>query len=728
MGRAMLRWRSITRLAALFVTAQLTVAATRAEEYEITLNSGSVFTIELDDQTINWTDVTAEGQLKEQPLKLSEVKTLVLSRAPASNQIAKLRRLILMLDSEDYQAREQAELELADPQLQSRATGLLQAKVKDNNSSAELRYRALRVLSHFKRSSPAGDTEFDYATLSDDTSLEGDAGDFSLRGSLRGAEVQLARPQIRMIRNLALPQTPTPSNPTAVRESPRVNVRIYHDHEGEFLLPHQRLVEFETSPSAADLVREQDISETFIPWGLRLETERIGFVGISGFPLSRDGPVGLNSICVFERRGTFNKQFIGEMVIRFCLPNQRSIPAGVHEVGFFIAKISHRRDIIVEAYGARGDLLGVIESTDASVNFCGIKSSEPITMLRVLSNPHLFRVDRIVDEDYAIDSLSFSDPVPVPISSDVRQIQDPEKWNPENPLYRNPPRRGSRGSEEIAELIPDEFQTNEVHLKNGDVLLARTIDFLNERSIRVELDPKMSNRSDVEPFSASLQIALDDIRSLRFKRTSEQLTPTKGWLIGLADQSRLRVEPGERFRSQLFRDLEFSLTDIVLLTAAEQPVRLPQLTDFETSENGEPIAAVMVFPTCRIVAEKFELDDRKFAWEPGAQKIEQALWVTSMRSANDDDPTPTHHTVDFAETSSEEIPSVWLKPPQSLSDGLGWIKLIDGQQITLGGSAGFQLLNAGPRGLRVKLENQQQRTQPITIPLEQIEALVFPAK
>ena len=75
-------------------------------------------------------------------------------------------------------------------------------------------------------------------------------------------------------------------------------------------------------------------------------------------------------------------------------------------------RIEHSRDFIMECYNADGQLLGAVESTSRPCVFCGMKSSEPICRIRVLSNPYLFRTSRAIDENYAIDELCFSPPVP----------------------------------------------------------------------------------------------------------------------------------------------------------------------------------------------------------------------------------------------------------------------------------------------------------------------------
>ena len=72
------------------------------------------------------------------------------------------------------------------------------------------------------------------------------------------------------------------------------------------------------------------------------------------------------------------------MELRFCLPNQQSVRAGVHELGLFIARVNHSRDFIMEAYNADGQILGSVEASDQQYVFMGIKSSEPIVFVRIL--------------------------------------------------------------------------------------------------------------------------------------------------------------------------------------------------------------------------------------------------------------------------------------------------------------------------------------------------------
>ena len=95
------------------------------------------------------------------------------------------------------------------------------------------------------------------------------------------------------------------------------------------------------------------------------------------------------------------------------MPNQGSVAAGVMEFGMQMARVNHSRDFIVEAYNADNQLLASVESSDEPCVFSGIKSTQPIAKIRILSNPYLFRIDRAIDEDYAVDSICFSPPVPI---------------------------------------------------------------------------------------------------------------------------------------------------------------------------------------------------------------------------------------------------------------------------------------------------------------------------
>ena len=95
----------------LLIAALLTSLCTpvSADEFQISLNSGSVITVSSSGQKIVWTDVLEDGRMTTRNVDLADVKRLSLTGSPASEQVAEIRRCLKLLSSDDYHEREYAE-------------------------------------------------------------------------------------------------------------------------------------------------------------------------------------------------------------------------------------------------------------------------------------------------------------------------------------------------------------------------------------------------------------------------------------------------------------------------------------------------------------------------------------------------------------------------------------------------------------------------------------------
>jgi hypothetical protein len=298
----------------------------RGEQFQINLLGGSVITIETTDQSIDWTDVLDDGTMEQRSVKLSEIKELVLSNSPASKQVAKIRTYLAQLSSPDYLQRNEAESQLAQPEMGGRFLSIIKAEAE--HPQMEVRYRVQRILEELEDSESDIVNEFDFLTLKDGTTFSGDAGSFRLDGNYRGQPVSLSREELKLI---ALTSPP----PIKEIETESVDIQLFQQHEKEFYkAKSQTIIDFETSPAGGELARNTDVSDVFIPYGVLLGTEKAGHVGISGFGFKYPNvPPKNNSVCVFETVGSYAKRFEGVLEMRFCLPNQRSVTAGVLELG-----------------------------------------------------------------------------------------------------------------------------------------------------------------------------------------------------------------------------------------------------------------------------------------------------------------------------------------------------------------------------------------------------------
>ena len=672
---------------------------TRADEFQLSILGGSVITVEVGQQTINWISVMENGDMTKKSIPFSEVKQLLLSEAPASKQIAQIRRYVSMLGSKVYLEREQAEEQLSDPKIGGRFKSLI--KLRSQEGATEVRYRIKRILERLNDEEELPNNEFDQLTLKDGTVLEGDAGDLTIQCDFRGKKLSFERSDLRLI------STPV-KIPVLLAADEKIEVRMFHSHEdvsdqGE-TVPHfyrddQVMVDFNNAPNGAELKRQTDVNDTFVPFGLRLDTAQVGFIGISGYPFKFSPlPVSGNSICVFETIGTYAKRFKGVTEMQFCLPNQASVPAGVMEIGLFIARVNHSRDFILEAYNVDGDLLASVESTDKPCVFAGVKANEPITKVRILSNPYLFRVDRAIDEDYGVDSICFSPPVPV--------------------------------------SSPIDSQPGVIRLKNGDLL--KGIQLNNEETDEQGASPARNSKmfdviKMIDNNSFSIQVSkaermtlpIDELQTIRFaneldgslgkdkklKIGAVQQGPNT-WMAILKDRSTISVRPGAKLTSTSF-NLSLDIEDIAGLKVSRNPTRFPEAWDFNMGKN------VLVFPTCRIASDNLKFSDTGFEWQASDKKLEQP--VQTEDDDDDQDPTPDFTSVMYAKNSPEIIPTVWLAPPTSQKPGTGKLRLTDGQQLTLGSENGFKIAGFENNSVVVSIAGEETR-----IPITKVLSIDFP--
>jgi hypothetical protein len=628
------------------------------DEYQISLTNGSVITAEVSRESLAWTKVLASGEMSQQSLKFSDIERLVLSDSPASEQVANIRRLLNRLAGDDYLARQKAESELSSPEIGGNFKTMI--KTEASHESFEVRYRIERILKGLE-SDEADSTasEFDQITLKNGTKIEGDAGEFRLECTYRGRKMSLARADVRLLAAPAQPVAP-------VQENKDVEVRMFHSFDKEFYLPTQTTVDFELSPNGSEIKHYSNVNELFTNVGLKLGTEQQGYIGTSNYGFKfANKPAKGNSVCVFETVGTWAKKFKGVMEIEFCMPNQKSVSAGVHEIGFLIARVNHSRDFIVEAYNADGQILACVESTDEPCVFAGVKSTEPIAKLRILSNPFLFRIDRGIDEDFAVDSICFSTPIP------------------------------------IAAGVSDKRPT--IRLKNGDLVKGGEIEMIDASTVSIDVANNKFTK-----------IGMDEIHSLHFGRETEPKSKVREWLAMLPDRSTVFVQPGTPFVSQTFPDLSFEANELMGFWSAGNQARFPEASDFKTGKN------VLVFPTCRIASDSIVFSESGFKWDPQAAKLQQPLEVEGDER-DDEDPTPTIHAIEYEESWPESIPTIWMNPPSAREPGAGSVRLTDGQQLVIGNEARFQFVRIDKTGVTIAVDGQET-----SLPLEEVVSIEFP--
>ena len=643
-----------------------------AQELKVLYRNDSELTATLSEATIDWVTVAKSGDLIERKVELTEIKSLSLSRGKSSELLSQIRQSITRLGDADYVVREKAEAELA------KQGGPFKDLLKplEDSPSMEVRHRAGRLLKDFsKRTFPP--LELDTLTLSSGRTLEGEARNFSMTGLYRDSPIKLDRNNVAQLSQAkastnegtgpddvdvdALPPSPSP-----------VKTTIFHKHT-DFSDPNQTEFRFETDVQGAPFRDRANVDLAFADDGLLFRNEQTGYVGVSVFSFKyQDLPVGGRSVCLYGR-GRNRKQFQGFMEIRFCVPGKPNLPAGVKEVGLFIARVKHSRDIVMEAYNAQGHVLATVEATDQQCVFAGVKSNEPITRLRIFSSPWLEKLSRKIDVDFAIDTLRMSAPIPL---------------------------------RTVAALPP---KGQSVELANGDRLNINSINTTDDGDLRIQI-------RGINIRAPNQIIKQGELASIHLVPKVAENPP---WKAMLPDGSVLGVSPGNKIESELLQE-EFSMTDFVALWPGSSPARY--------SIDGDWIEdqAMVVFPTCRIRTDPFQFGVKGVSWTVN-KKIQQQVMLgreDPQAKENQEDPTPSETSFDYADTAAAQLPTFWNKQPvlYRSAPNTGFIELNDGQRFMLGKGKTFQLELLKKRQAQLTWMDQK----PVVIPLKQVRTIIFP--
>ena len=645
-----------------------------AEELRVLYRNDSEVTANLPGGSIDWVTVSENGSLIERKIELREIQSLTLSRGKSSELLAQIRQSISRLSDVDFVVREKAEMEL---ELRGGPFKFLIERLADS-PSMEVRYRAgrlLKVLS--KRNDPR--LALDTLVLKNGRTLEGEAREFSLTGEYRDAPISLDRKLVAQLLQKK-PITNEPGQPqdkqgdgvASSTDREPVKTEIFHKHT-DFINPDQSEFKFEVDANGEAFLNRARVDAAFADNGLLFRNEQTGYVGISVFSFKYDDlPVGGRSVCLYGQ-GSSRRQFQGFLEIRFCVPGKPNMPAGVKELGLFVARVNHSRDIVMEAYGAHGNVLATVEATDQQCVFAGVKSNELITRVRIFSNPWLEKLSRRIDVDFAIDTLRIS--APIAVQSVVAS-----------------PRQHSRVELDNGDRFSGSFNTA------GDGNLLAHVSGVSERPVKFTFKQ-------------------DELASIHLNSNPVVNSPL--WKAMLDDGSIVGVSPGKRMTSELLND-KFSLDDMVAFWKGSSPARYPIDGDWKSGQ------ALVVFPTCRIQSDPFSLSDRGVSWTV-KNKLEQMLMLGREdpdAQENQEDPTPSETSVTYGDIKSVQQPTFWNRQPQTNPHGrfTGVVELSDGQRFLFGKGKLFQF--AGLKNREIRLTWME--ANPVNIPLNRVRTIIFP--
>lgn len=645
---------------AIGISASIFAAQSFGEQLTVDFRSGTSLTGDIKEPSIAWTTVAANGAVSQFNYKVNQIKSLSLSKSESSVQMIKIRQLLNQLGDEDFHQREFAEAELKSIGGQFRST----VESFADHPSYEVRYRVKRLLAERSfKSTLSARREVDRIALNDGSKWEGEATDFALTLNAYGKTIQLDRQKVAGIKVSSPKQTDAG---VAEAEGQSVKVELFHRYQ-DFVNDKQKEFRFDVRADGSPFNLNERIDLAFVSDGLKFKNVEQGFVGVSPFSFKYEKlPVGGKSVGLLgQKRG---RNYKGVMEITFCEPGNSHVPAGVYEFGTFIAKVNFRRDMILEAYNAQGQQLATVEATDQKCVFAGVKSNQLITKVRILSNPYLKKIERMIDDDFAIDTMRMSKPVPTRVH-----------------------RVGL---------------TREVALQNGDLIQWAGLNLQNDSMVNVRVS-KVANQI------LSMDFPLDEVSSIYFARS---IKSSNTWQTLLDDGSQVNVLPGKSFRSEQF-GFEVKPSDFVACWPAASSARLPVAGDFDDGQSG----GLIVFPTCRIRTDSVEFAADRLSWSV-KEKLQQPLQLGDKDS--DEDPTPKQTAFKYADTLANQLPTVWMKAPKTLPAVGNFIYLTDGQRLAFGENAQFELKEFGPRSITVAHRQGKDKT----IPTHRVYSIQFADK
>jgi len=662
-----------------FVNGQEEDRKSEDRKFQLLYRDGNILTSQFAGTTLMWTDVSELGQMSKKPIEVSKIKTLSLTMLPASSQLAEILKLINQLDSDDFFVRDEAEQTLR--KVGSRFRSMMERNKKLKTSDGT--YRLKRVLSSL-RSKSRGKTEFalDVLELEDGTRLTGDAGTEGLEFIFPGNKKAIV--ERKAVNRISRANDRLVTRKDSLKS---IETKLFHNHAEFMKTPGLRLVDFENKPDGTPLRSlDKNISEAFVNHGVVLGTEfPMGCVGISGYEIKGgDRPVGGNSVCVYQSKTRTVKRFKGVMEITFCQPGKQNIPHGVTSVGMFLSRVNHSRDMLVEAYDSMDRLIGVCESNDEPCTFCGISSTVPIARVRVLSNPWLLELRRQdapkekralqkVDTDYAVDSIMFSNPVPVDSRRKDRHFLG----------------------------------------KNGDMVAANWVRIFDQD--RIELGARNVQLMSVALADANTIVLKPMTKSLRNRKSN------KLWMAMLKDNSVVSWNPASLLRSSTLGET-IPQEDVVAIWPAYKKPQLPLAGDLADGGNA------LVYPGCRVIVPKVEYDAKGFRWTGGDVRTEDLHEENEEKVDQQSDDVPdnvaprkTDYGFNIADLPEYETPTIWFRKPTSVLAGQGIIRLDGDELLVYGPGAFFQLKSIDEKQIVLTF-----RDKDLTLSIKKMVSIVPP--
>lgn len=349
---------------------------------------GTVLLVDVPDQSIPWKTIAKDGTITEKMIPFDQVESIALVLKPATQQVAFVRNLISNLGSGIYQDRENARDQLLTNG--SRFRPILEQAAESEDP--EVRWRLAEILNGLVDNVSSVGNDYDRLELSQvDESIDGDIGGWDPVLRYRGNDFHLNREHVLTIRKGDLYVD------FGGEESIASIERIDTDTPDAFP-PNVVRVDFDRAPGGGSVETGVDIKDLFADQGCTFESSfDDSFVAIQTY--SMDSRTGKNSAANEE------PTYQGTVTIRFCMPGNPSLPAGVKAVGLYVSYVKPNGTFL-RAFDSRDQLLGEILTVSESTDFLGLRCNVPIAYVQVVPNED-------EDPDFAFDDVTFDAPRPL---------------------------------------------------------------------------------------------------------------------------------------------------------------------------------------------------------------------------------------------------------------------------------------------------------------------------
>ncbi len=595
----------------------------------IELRDGSILKVLVEDEPLEWLTVEQDGKLTTQEIQLSQISKLQLTVEPASAQVSRIRGLVEQLGSDTASQRESAEKQLINEG--GPFVELIKIASKER-LEPEFRYRIQRTLGKLSKAKTQP-IDLDALVVNNKT-LEGDVLDWHVKGMIGESSIQLNRDHLAAVYK-ENPLGDSAAQQTEV-ENEAVTVRRHVAAEDTFYKDQQVHVTFDQDAAGAAPSRGLKVDDFFRFQGCRLRCETdLWEVVISGFTFT-SGKSRKNSIGnhYYDEEQKKHYRYQGVLEVTFCDPKHPEIPAVVDEFGC-ILEIVEPRHTIIEAYNTAGHRLLMVEASTNRSSFVGLKSSEPIALVRIMPNDYL-NFDQMygddLNEDYAVDDVVFSKP--------TASVE----------INRN-----------------DKFL---VVMKSGERITCDDINIIGDKIKLID-----SRLGDTQ-----LQYLMSEVKSFCGPYVKPEYKITDQTFVMLDDGSIVAAELGENVTFKNFDSDMVGLSDVLGFWNGPHAL-YPQLGDLTDAK------VVAVYPASRIASSEFQITDGKLKMPKGSLK---AIEQNSSLKEGTPDPQGFRKSEEF-EAELTEVPSVWFQQPVSVDSKLGYLQLKDGQRFVLGSETGFSI-------------------------------------